>query len=52
MQGESLFNDGIGIVRFTVLLRFATSGSAADTSPLAILELLLREAGGGLLLGV
>jgi hypothetical protein len=49
---SAMFNDGIGIVLFTVLLRSATSGSGADTSPLATAELLLLEAGGGLLLGV
>lgn len=51
MQGESLFNDGVGIVLFTVLLKFAI-GSSEDTGTASIIKLLLVEAGGGLLLGI
>ncbi len=53
MQGESLFNDGIGIVLFTVLLVFATEGGGGDSvAPSAIAELLIREAAGGIVLGI
>lgn len=51
MQGEALFNDGIGIVLFTILLLFATGGADERITFTAVGELLLVEAGGGLLLG-
>ncbi|MRI57192.1 sodium:proton antiporter, partial [Methylobacterium sp. DB1607] len=52
MQGEALFNDGIGIVLFTVLLAFAAGSNGEATSVGGIARLLLQEAGGGLLLGI
>jgi monovalent cation:H+ antiporter, CPA1 family len=51
-EGEALFNDGVGIVLFTLLLRFASAGPGAHVSAADIAELLFREAGGGLLLGL
>ena len=52
MQGEALFNDGIGIVLFTVLVAFAAGSGGEATSAGGVAKLLLQEAGGGLVLGV
>ena len=50
MQGEALFNDGIGIVIFSVIAGYAAGGSHPGVGGVALD--LLREAGGGLLLGL
>ena len=49
IAGESLFNDGVGVVIFSLLLAMLSSGEIPTAT--AVAQTLLHETGGGLLLG-
>lgn len=51
ISGESLFNDGVGVVLFTLLLTAATTASG-EFELVHFGELFVVEAGGGALLGL